>query len=148
SFTSCGCVGSNCQTRTTYKNFSVQESNGTNHRADKNFTLSSSPAVCGGEHATGSAYVMDNSGYKFVVTDGLVAVYAPDGTSVANQGTPNVSVQDTNGNFAHYLTGSIVDTLGRIPVTTSTSGNQVFVDYLNPQGSTSRVTLTTITLSL
>src|SRR5260221_3075815 len=155
SFTQCSCIpgslGQDCQLRTTYSNFAYQEPNGTNRRADKAFKLHSSPNVCGGDVATGSAYAADNSGYKFVVTNGFTSVYAPDGTLVANPqsataGSP--AVLDTNGNFSTYSSGNLVDTLVRIPVLVTSSGNQVFVDYLNPQGSRSRITLTTASISL
>jgi RHS repeat-associated protein len=144
SFVSCGGPG---LLITFWKNFSYQEPNGTNHRADKAFQLKSAPPSCGGYHATGTAYASDNSGYKFVVTDGLVSVYAPDGTLVASQSSAH-NVQDTNGNFSTYSSGNVADTLGRVPVITSTSGNLVFIDYLNPQGTRSRLTLTTVTLNL
>ncbi len=151
SFVQCSCIqgsiGPICQLRTTYSNFTYQEPDGSNHRADKAFKLYSSPSVCGGLVATGSAYATDNSGYKFVVTSGVTSVYAPDGTLVTGPGT--AAVQDTNGNFSSYSSGNIVDTLGRVPVvTTSGSANQSFVDYLNSQGTRSRVTLTTVPLAL
>jgi RHS repeat-associated protein len=144
SFVSCGGPG---LLITFWKNFSYQEPNGTNHRADKAFQLKSAPPSCGGYQATGTAYASDNSGYKFVVTDGLVSVYAPDGTLVSSQ-SGSQNMQDTNGNFSSYSSGNVMDTLGRVPVITSTSGNLVFIDYLNPQGSSSRITLTTFTLNL
>lgn len=142
-----GSQGPLCQTRTTYKNFIYQEPNGTNHRAPRSFTLTSAPLICGGPLTpSGSAYADDNSGYKFVVNN-TTSVYGPDGTLVAGPGP--VATQDINGNFSSYSpNGDVVDTLNRVPVITSTSGNLVFLDYLNPQGTRSRITLTTTTLNL
>jgi YD repeat-containing protein len=145
SFTQCGCGQVPCALRTTYKDFVYQEPDGTNYRAPKSFTLNSSPSYCGGAVATGSAYSSDNSGYRFVVTNGVTSIFAPDGTLVAG---PGLQVQDTNGNFSTYSAGNVTDTLGRIPVITSGSGNQTFVDYLNPQGGRSRIILTTVPLAL
>ena len=80
-----------------------------------------------------------------------MTVYAPDGSQVFP------TLQDTNGNFYSNSPGqystftNVVDTLGRIPVVTTFSGSQVFLDYLCLQGCNSasgdraRVTINTST---
>src|SRR6266481_1434272 len=138
--------------KTTYSDYTYTEPNGTKHTTAFNFKLYNRPGVCvgGALYPTGTAYAADNSGYKFVITNGLIAVYAPDGTQVAtpppsgSQGIPpgGAEVQDTNGNFFTYAPGqyntfvNVVDTLGRTPVITtfSSSDNQAFLDYLCEQG--------------
>src|SRR5262249_14708898 len=49
---------------------------------------------------------------------------------------------DTNGNY--FADGK--DTLSRIPVVTTSSGNKIYYDVLNPQGGRSRYTVTTETI--
>jgi len=72
-------------------------------------------------------------------------VLAPNGTQVY----PNV--EDTNGNFFSN-SGSIVDTLGRTPVTVTTSCNgnshQTCYNVLNPQGGRSTYTVTTTSINV
>ncbi len=134
---------------TTFSNFNYQSSDGTNHRTGKLFKVQN---ACGGTTLSGSAFASDNSGYKFVISGQVgsnsITVYAPDGTQVSP------AIQDTNGNF---LTESIqqvehvIDTVGREPVISSFSGspvNQVFLDYLNPQGTRSRATVNLVPISL
>src|SRR5579859_2921169 len=138
------------QYETTYSDYTYTEPNGTKHTTGSSFKLYLRPGPCSGALSpTGTAYAVDNSGYKFVITNGFIAVYAPDGTQVAippsgSQGIPpgGALVQDANGNFLTYATGqypglvNVVDTLGRTPVITtfSSSGNQAFLDYLCEQG--------------
>ncbi len=74
-------------------------------------------------------------------------VYAPDGTQVY----PNL--KDANGNFfSKDANGNIIDTLGRMPVTVTSSCNnnsdQTCYNVLNPQGGRSIYTLTTATISV
>src|SRR5258708_16585035 len=121
-----------------------QEPDGTQHSPPKTFKPKT---TCGGTTVSGTAYAYDNSGYYFVVSGqgtNNVYVYAPDGTQVSPV------LQDTNGNFFGVTSNytNVVDTLGRTPVTTTTSGNQVFLDYLNPQGGTSRITMTQVAINL
>jgi RHS repeat-associated protein len=151
------------QYRTTYENYTYQEPNGTNHRINIDRLYQSSPyCTGGGQVPTGSGY--DASGYKMVVDDNNITVYAPDGsrvtpllTSTSATVSPGTSmVQDTNGNFLTYALGSapnttnVVDSLGRIPVLTTFSGDQTFIDYLceqgcNPSnGDRARITLNTV----
>ena len=150
----CGCesFGTGCTPRfkTTYSNYFYQEPNGTKHRLPNTFKLINKYSSCVGpaSNPDGTAYAMDNSGYKFVVINYThMTVYAPDGSQVFPV------LQDTNGNF--YSTSAsqnfftdVVDTLGRTPVVTTFSGNQTFVDYLCPagcnpaNGDRARVTIT------
>jgi|GEM_PF-752730 len=135
------------QYRTTFENYTYQEPNGTNHRMNiDRLYLSSQLCTGGGQVPTGSG--SDASGYKMVVDDNNITVYEPDGTRVTPLLTstsatvsPGTSmVQDTNGNYFTYANGSapnttnVVDSLGRIPVLTSFSNNQTFIDYLCEQG--------------
>ncbi len=136
--------------KTTFAGYAYQDPDGTTHRTASSFKLYSMPGTCPGGPLvpTGTTYATDNSGYKFVITDGAVAVYAPDGTQVlippsGGQPTPPGSpmVQDTNGNFSSYSPGqnssftNTVDTLGRTLVVTTFSGSQAFLDYLCEPGS-------------
>jgi YD repeat-containing protein len=150
----CGCesFGTGCTPRfkTTYSKYFYQEPNGTTHRLPNTFKLINKYPSCVGpaSNPDGTAYAMDNSGYKFVVINYThMTVYAPDGSQVFPV------LQDTNGNFYSTSAGQnsftdVVDTLGRTPVVTTFSGNQTFVDYLCPagcnpaNGDRARVTIT------
>ena len=108
----------------TYTGFGYQEPDGTNHRTLKNVKLQT---ACGGNTISGTFWAADNSGYKFVVSSSaanFATVYAADGTQVYP------ALQDTNGNYFNASASNVVDTLGRIPVVATSSGNQVFLDYL------------------
>ena len=157
--TQCACISiinGLCQPRfkITYSNYFYQEPNGTFHRLANNFKLINKDDSCPGAASTpdGTAYPIDGSGYKFVITNYTnMTVYAPDGAQVFP------ALQDTNGNFYSNSAGqnstftNVVDTLGRIPVVTTFSGSQVFLDYLCLQGCNSangdraRVTINTST---
>lgn len=157
--TQCACISiinGLCQPRfkITYSNYFYQEPNGTFHRLAHDFKLINKDDSCPGLPSTpdGTAYPIDGSGYKFVITNYTnMTVYAPDGSQVFPV------LQDTNGNFYGNSAGqystftNVVDTLGRIPVVTTFSGSQVFLDYLCLQGCNSangdraRVTINTST---
>jgi RHS repeat-associated protein len=94
---------------------------------------------CGVNIPSGDAFAADASGYHMYVTNYATAtVYAKDGTRVFP------SVQDPNGNhFSTDANGNTLDTLGRTVVRKSVSGNQIFLDVLNSQGTTSRITIIT-----
>lgn len=87
-------------------------------------------------------FALDSSGYHLYVTDYQTAtIFAKDGTQVFP------AVQDTNGNhFSTDASGNVVDTLGRTVAKKTVSGNQVFYDVLNSQGTTSRYTITTTSI--
>lgn len=133
----CGFVNGQPRFKTTYSGYSYQEPSGTFHRTANAFKLINKDPSCTGPASTpnGSAYAVDNSGFKIVVTNYTsVTVYAPDGSQVFPV------LQDTNGNFYSTAAGqnitfrNVVDTLGRIPVVPTFSGNQIFLDYLCLQG--------------
>jgi RHS repeat-associated protein len=145
--TQCGCINFTgtgpCQPqlRTTYSNFTYQEPNGTIHRTGSGFSSFKlyQTMACTGQQtvSSGTAYAIDNSGYKFVISNFSPIVLAPDGTQVAPAVSPGTPM-DTNGNFFTAAPGQVfhdvVDTLGRTPVITTFSGNQTFLDYLCEQG--------------
>jgi RHS repeat-associated protein len=141
--------------KTKLSKYLYQERNGTVHRFP-DIILWQLNVNCGPTaNGTASALASDNSGFRMDVTNFVVsAVYAPDGTKVYP------AVQDTNGNYftetvqqvpnVGYI-DHVADTLGREPVVVSFSGspgNQVFLDYLNPTGTRSRVTVTTAPINL
>ena len=116
----------------TFRYFPIQVSNSTS---------------CGSP--TGSASAQDASGYFMTVTNGgtVSSVRAPGGAQVYP------AFEDTNGNqYSKDSNGNVIDTLGRKPVviTNNCNGNsnQICYDILNSQGGTSRVTLTTMTISV
>jgi RHS repeat-associated protein len=143
--------------KTLYSNFRYQEGNGTVHLFTGIPTLTQNNVNCGigGGNGTASALASDNSGFRMDVNNFVIsAVYAPDGTQVYPK------AQDSNGN---YMSDSfqqvpgvgyvehVLDTLSREPVIGSFSGNpvtQIFYDFLNPQGSRSRITVNLAPLSL
>jgi RHS repeat-associated protein len=91
-------------------------------------------------HPTGDAFAADASGYHMYVSSYTSAkVYAPDGTLVATT--------DTNGNqFGYDSAGNPIDTLGRIPVIKTQSGNTVYFDVLNSSGGRGRYTVTLVSI--
>lgn len=91
---------------------------------------------------TGSAFASDGTGYYMSVSHYTQAVvYAPDGTIVHNDGTPNAP-KDTNGNY--YVQGTnLRDTLARTPATTTINGNTITYALLNSQGTTTTYIVTT-----
>jgi RHS repeat-associated protein len=90
-------------------------------------------------------------GYHLHVTNYTGAtVYAPDGACV--YGCNNPGPEDANGNYS-VPTGidygndiHALDMLGRSLVNSTTSGNYIYYDILNSQGTTSRYTVTTETI--
>ena len=106
---------------------------------------------CGVQNiSTGSAYAQDSSGYYMSVTNYQVAVvYAREGAVVSGpsytQGSISSTAEDSNGNFMGWdsYVSPVSDTLDRVQVTTTVSGNNTYYDVLNSQGTTSRFTVTT-----
>jgi RHS repeat-associated protein len=90
-----------------------------------------------------SGYAVDGSGYSVNVSGYTnMTVFDPSG----NQVYPNPT--DTNGNyFSADSNGNLVDTLGRTPVLTTTSGNNIYYDVLTFNGARSRYTVTTETIN-
>jgi len=90
---------------------------------------------------TGDALAIDGSGYHMYVKDFInVGVFAPDGTCV--NGTW-VNPTDINGNYG-FSSSRGTDTLGRVPVTITTTGNTETLSILNSgkNGGTSSYTIT------
>jgi len=98
---------------------------------------------------SGDAVAPNGSGYHMYVTNFTAAsVYAPDGTRV--YGPAGIDQEDPNGNYTSGQFSSCcswyspaTDALGRNIVTTTASGNNIYFDVLNSQGTTSRYTVTT-----
>ncbi len=130
-----------------YQDFTWTSPDGTRHVFP--ITTRVQLSSCGAtSKLTGAAMSADSSGFYMSVTNAASAtVYAPDGSQVLP--TP----QDTNGNyFSKDSSGNVIDTLGRTPVKVTTSCNanssQTCYDILNSQGGTSRVTVTTTSISV
>jgi len=103
-------------------------------------------------HTSHSLY--DSDGFLFSITNYTNAiVQGPDGTILYPSPT------DTNGNaYSKNANGDLIDTLGRVPLTTTTNcngnANQICFDLLNSQSTNSQgaksrytVTLSTIPVS-
>ncbi len=127
-----------------YYNFVWTAPDGTRHSFPGAETINDTSVgnQCGGDFPTSNAFADDATGYHIYITNFTSAtVYAPDGTQVF----PNV--KDTNGNYFDSQ-----DTLGRTPVTVTTSCNgnasQTCYDILNSQGGSSRFTVTTTSISV
>jgi hypothetical protein len=94
---------------------------------------------CNTGTASGNAIAGDGSGYQMVVTGTTSAtVYAPNGTQVYPK------LEDANGNYYLNSSGTVVDTLGRTPITVTT-GNPTTYSVLNSEGggSTYQIKVTT-----
>jgi RHS repeat-associated protein len=89
---------------------------------------------------SGTAYATDATAYYMSVTSyNTAVVYANDGTIVSGP------VIDTNGNYFSATS----DTLGRTPLSTTTSGNTITYTVLTPQGSgAGTYTVTTQTVNV
>jgi len=133
------------------KGFSWVGPGGASHRWKSLFTLETNPtgAQCdggvSGDSPTASGYADDGSGFYLTVGNyDQWVVYAPNGSQVYP-----VSI-DTNGNY--FTSGAFnsdgKDTMGRTPVLTSSSGNQIYYDVLNAQGGRSRYTVTTQSINV
>lgn len=97
---------------------------------------------------TGAGVAVDNSGYSMVIA-ATSTVTAPDGTIFGiTPVNPPRAFEDTNGNyFTQDANGNLIDTLGRTPVTATTSGNTTTFAVLNSKGTTSNYTVTTETVN-
>jgi RHS repeat-associated protein len=94
--------------------------------------------------ATGAGYSMDGSGYYMVISNYTTAIiYDANGNEVYPQ------VIDRNGNnFSTNSNGNLIDTMGRTPVTTSTSGNTTYYNVLTIGGATKQYKVTTETINV
>jgi hypothetical protein len=100
--------------------------------------------------SSGNAFANDSSGYHmYVVNYSDVTIYAKDGTIACKTGVGSGTFEskDTNGNYHSRVSGNIVDTVNRTPITITTNGNQTTYAMLNSQGSPSNVTVTTTTVN-
>lgn len=88
------------------------------------------------------SYADDGSGYFMKVTDYTnITIWAPDGTQVYP------TVKDTNGNYFSYSGINTVDTLGRTPITRTTSGATTTLAYLKTGSGTANISVVTKTIS-
>jgi RHS repeat-associated protein len=131
---------------TRYTGFSWRSPDGSQHTWGSLFTeqdfIAPGAAPCDGSSGNtpgAFGYADDGSGYYLAVTNYInMTVFAPDGTQVSPV------FKDPNGNyFSNDANGNVIDTLGRTPVITTVSGNNIYYDVLNAQGTRSRYTVTT-----
>src|SRR5260370_1811828 len=76
---------------------------------------------------TGNAFASDSSGYHMYVYNYTTSIIkAPDGTKVYDH-TPRSAQrkEDYNGNYYYFSAGTITDTVGRTPVTTTVNGSTI-----------------------
>jgi RHS repeat-associated protein len=110
---------------------------------EQDFGTQTCPDAFGDTSAT-AGYADDGSGFYLLVTNYQnLTVWGPDG----NQVYP--IFKDTNGNyFSNDASGNVIDTLGRVPIIKTSSGNNIFYDVLNAQGTHSRYTVTTESIAV
>jgi len=102
----------------------------------------------GGWASDGSGYYIQLTNYtNVVIYDRQGNIYHP--TYVGTNPPANSPlIVDPNGNyFSQDASGNLIDTLGRTPVLTSTSGNHIYYDVLGYGGIRSRYTVTTETIN-
>jgi len=143
---------------TVYSNFMWIASDGSSKAfATGTTTLNLNSSHCGPQSvSTTSGSAKDASGFHIYVTNYYGGkILRPDGTVWGNKNeVPPLTGFNTNGNN-YSTTGpnfTIVDTLGRNPITITSScngnANQVCYDVPNSQGGTSHTTVTTETISV
>jgi RHS repeat-associated protein len=145
---SCGPGQEQLPTQEAFWSFAWTDPQGTNHLFDAGFDQQL-PIPCdpNQQPASTAGYALDGSGYYMTMTydpniDGVDSVVY-DGQG--NQVYP--LLQDPNGNYMSTdANGNLIDTLGRTPVLTSTSGNQIYYDVLSNGGARLRYTVTTETV--
>ncbi len=100
-----------------------------------------------------SAVADDGSGYRMTVTGGLyTTVYSKDGSAV-DSWTNNISWEDSNGNYFScpmcLLSAGLTDTLGRTPISFSTSGmtNTIQLSNAGKNGGVSNYVVTYETIN-
>jgi len=133
----------------TFTDFTYTSADGTFHAFPTNMLTkegSGSGTACRNGASSAAGYATDSSGYYLSITnysDG--DVWNKQGTHVYT-GSINYP-EDSNGNFftPQWQNGyeTFIDTLGRSPVTVSSSGSTITYNVLNSQGSTSPYTVTT-----
>jgi len=132
-----------------FTDFTYTSANGTLHAFPTNMLTkegSGSGAACQNGASSAAGYATDSTGNYLSITnysDG--DVWNKQGTHVYT-GSVNYP-EDSNGNFftPQWQNGyeAFIDTLGRSPVTVSSSGSNIYYSVLNSQGSTSPYTVTT-----
>lgn len=137
----CGSLG---HTAMYYGPFVWTEASGSKHTFQ--IYTESVPLDCGNIHVfTGDAFADDSTGYHMYVTgQNTATIFAKDGTKVYSA---IYEKEDTNGNYFTGTDGSVVDTLGRSPVTITTNGNTTTYAVLNSQGATSNYVVSTSTVN-
>jgi len=117
-----------------YSSFVLTLSDGSVHA----FPFTAKFNDCYGQHTNGSGYATDGRGYymSFDAYAGNAIAIAPDGTTVYNDALSNTQPnEDSNGNYyTQFSHVNVIDTLGRTPVTTTTSGSTIYEDLLNAKG--------------
>jgi hypothetical protein len=124
-----------------YWNWGWTDPSGTNHM----FSFTTGTVwcpTCGPSAASG--YAVDGSGFYLSVTNYTTAtVFDSSGNEVYPQ------IVDRNGNtLTTNSSGALVDTLGRTPVSQSTSGNTTTYSVLTIGGATKTFTVTTETINV
>ena len=106
--------------------------------------------------STGGAYATDSSGfYMYQPSNGPLLVYAPDGTLVFSDNTPDpqghlIIAKDSNGNYMSVKSAcpdSVYDTLGRVVAQASTTCGPATATMSTSQG-TSSYTFTYATINV
>jgi hypothetical protein len=156
------CYGAAAQlTYSDYYNFTWTDPQGTSHPFSSTLTQYYVPNS-GGPHclnyagplkeiSTSNGYATDGSGYHAVVSNyTTLTVYDNQGNvyhpNSANQTNPPVppGAADANGNYwSQDSNGNLIDTLGRTPVLTTQSGNQIIYQVLGYGGAREQYTVTT-----
>jgi RHS repeat-associated protein len=146
---SCGYGQQQLPTEDMFYDFAWPDPQGTTHQFDMTFTqnLDLPPCQENVQNQSASGYAVDGSGYSMTATYDTSSnemnfdVYDVNG----NQVYP--IVQDTNGNYySSDNNGNLVDTLGRTPVLTTTSGNHIYYNVLGWNGVRNQYTVTTETV--
>jgi RHS repeat-associated protein len=147
---SCGEGQETLPTQEYFGSFAWTDPQGTNHKFGTGFyqSLPLQPCAPNQTPSSGSGYTLDGSGYYMTMTydpsfDGVdTVVYDKQG----NQVYP--LLQDPNGNYmTSDSSGNLVDTLGRTPLETSTSGNKITYSVLTYGGTRVNYVITTETIN-
>ncbi|PYY23948.1 MAG: hypothetical protein DMG62_05735 [Acidobacteria bacterium] len=92
---------------------------------------------CSADVSSNDAFASDASGYHMWVSN-FTQAYVINTTGNQLYDVP----RDNNGNYVTQKgNGDAIDTLNRVPVTTTVVGNQTFLDVLSSQNTTNRYTL-------
>lgn len=126
------CSNPSAGSYTAYTKFVWTSPNGTQYT----FPITTTSG-CGTDVVKNDALASNASGYHMWV-DNYTQAWVDDPKGVQTYPNP----RDSNGNYmSKHSNGDAIDTLQRTPVTSSTVGNQTFLDVLTSQNTTSRYTL-------